>query len=395
MSSERWVILAALFAARTTMAFQFQTVGSVGPVLVEQLGIDYSRVGTLIGLYLLPGVVISLPGGLLGQRFGAKSVSALGLLLMVAGGLMTGAGSSFYLIATGRLISGAGAVLLNVMATKMVADWFIDRKLTTAMAILVASWPFGIGLGLVEQHLVEVETGWASVMNMGAAMALCAFCLILIVYRNPPKPAATASVELRPSLTIYELRLILIAGTIWAIYNVAYIVLISFLPEFFTLRGYSGTQSSWIVSLLGWMLIPMIAIGGMLSEKTRRPTLVIAAGLLVTALSAIGLPFVGAPVTLFVLIAFAAGLPAGPIMTLPATILRPESRAIGMGTFFTCYYFGMSALPVIAGETRDIVGNATAPILFAAAMILCSLILLFVFRALERPLPEVSERRFA
>jgi predicted MFS family arabinose efflux permease len=362
MNNERWVILAALFAARTTMAFQFQTIGSVGPILVDQLGIDYSRVGTLIGLYLLPGVIISLPGGLLGQHFGAKSVSAFGLFLM------------------------------NVMATKMVADWFIDRKLTIAMAILAASWPFGIGLGLVEQHIVAAETGYAAVMNSAAAMALSCLFLMLIVYRNPPKPRGdTPSDEPHPNLTGHELRLVLIAGTIWAIYNVGYIVLISFAPEFFAVQGYSASQSSWIVSLLGWMLMPMIAIGGLLAEKTHRPTLIIATGLLVTSLLAMALPFVSAPAALFVLIAFASGLPAGPIMALPATVLRPESRAVGMGAFFACYYSGMAVLPVMAGEVRDVAGDPAAPIFFAAAMILCSLFLLFTFRALQRPRRELNE----
>jgi hypothetical protein len=108
------------------------------------------------------------------------------------------------------------------------------------------------------------------------------------------------------------------------------------------------------------------------------------------------LPFVSTPGTLFVLIAFAAGLPAGPLMTLPATVLRPELRAVGMGTFFTCYCAGMAVLPVIAGEARDIIGSPSAPILFAAAMILRSLILLFAFRTLQRPpVRKVTKGQFA
>ena len=136
--------------------------------------------------------------------------------------------------------------------------------------------------------------------------------------------------------------------------------------------------------------MPMIFIGGLVAEKTHRPTLVIAASLLVTAFAAMALPFVSAPAALFVLIAFASGLPAGPIMTLPAAVLRPESRAVGMGAFFTCLYAGMAVVPVIAGEVRDVAGDPAAPILFAAAMILCSLFLLFTFRALERPRREVN-----
>jgi hypothetical protein len=42
-------------------------------------------------------------------------------------------------------------------------------------------------------------------------------------------------------------------------------------------------------------------------------------------------------------------------------------------------------LPVIAGEVRDESGGPAGPILFAAAILFCSLLLLIVFRALERP----------
>ena len=63
MPDKRWMILIVLFLARTAMAFQFETIGSVGPMMVSSLAIDYSRLGTLIGFYLLPGALIALPSG--------------------------------------------------------------------------------------------------------------------------------------------------------------------------------------------------------------------------------------------------------------------------------------------------------------------------------------------
>ena len=74
MAPNRWFILALLFLARTAMGLQFQTVGSIGPILVDALAVEYAAIGTLIGLYLLPGVFIALPGGIVGGRFGAKRV---------------------------------------------------------------------------------------------------------------------------------------------------------------------------------------------------------------------------------------------------------------------------------------------------------------------------------
>lgn len=97
MLGNRWVILAVLFLARSAMGFQFQSVAALSTFLIPDLGIDYTRLGLLIGFYLLPGIVIAYPGGLLGQRFGDKRVVLVGLTLMVLGGVLTGAGDSYAL----------------------------------------------------------------------------------------------------------------------------------------------------------------------------------------------------------------------------------------------------------------------------------------------------------
>src|ERR1044072_2572208 len=95
MADNRWLMLAVLFLARTAMDLQFQTVGSVGPFLMDALAIDFASFGALIGLYLLPGIAIALPGGMLAQRFGAKRVALVGLALMAIGGAAMGMSTSF------------------------------------------------------------------------------------------------------------------------------------------------------------------------------------------------------------------------------------------------------------------------------------------------------------
>ena len=145
---ERWIILAVLFLARTAMGFQFQSVAALSSSVVTDFRIDYAQLGLLIGLYLFPGIVIAYPGGLLGQYFGDKRIAVFGMALMIAGGLLT-ATSEYTVVLAGRLISGVGAVLLNVLLTKMTIDWFVGREIGTALAVLVSSWPIGIGVALV------------------------------------------------------------------------------------------------------------------------------------------------------------------------------------------------------------------------------------------------------
>ena len=87
MPGRRWIILAVLFAARAATGFQFQSIGSTTNLLMPDLGINYSEIGMLLGAYLLPGVIVAFPAGLLGTAASAKRRSGLpGLLLMAISG---------------------------------------------------------------------------------------------------------------------------------------------------------------------------------------------------------------------------------------------------------------------------------------------------------------------
>jgi predicted MFS family arabinose efflux permease len=381
---KRWLMLAVLFLARTTMALQFQTVASTGPFLLDALGMDFASLGALIGLYMLPGVVIALPGGLFGQRFGAKRVVLAGLVLMAVGAAMMAVSSSFAAAAAGRLIAGTGAVLLNVMCTKMIADWFAGREIVTAMALLVTSWPFGLAIGLVAFGPLAAAGDWRAVMHLSAFVSVVAMFLIVFAYRDPPHAPPPSAARFRLDLTGREWLLVGVAAAIWGFYNVAYIVLISFVPELFTARGYALVDASWIVSLIGWVLIPSIPLAGYVVERFGRPNLFMAGGFSIAALAALALPFVDSPLIAFGVIALAIGAPAGMIMALPAQALRAESRAVGMGFFFTCYYAALAVLPGGAGLARDLSGSPAAPAVFAAAMMLLCLIGLGVFLAAKR-----------
>src|ERR1700720_3484812 len=83
----RWFILAALFVVRLTMAFQFQSVAAVAPLLGREFGVGLADIGILIGLYFTPGIALALPGGAIGQRLGDKNTVLGALLLMLIGGV--------------------------------------------------------------------------------------------------------------------------------------------------------------------------------------------------------------------------------------------------------------------------------------------------------------------
>jgi hypothetical protein len=72
----------------------------------------------------------------IGQRFGDKTTVLGALMLMLIGGLVMAFSDSWTGQFAGRLVAGAGGVLINVQMTKMVTDWFAGREIA-----MPRSWP--------------------------------------------------------------------------------------------------------------------------------------------------------------------------------------------------------------------------------------------------------------
>jgi cyanate permease len=386
----RWRMLLVLFLARTSMAYQFQSVPSAGPQLIDSLGISFTELGTLIGLYMLPGIALALPSGLLGRSLGTERMVLFGLGVMAAGGALMGAESA-WLVFAGRLVSGLGAVFINVLMTKMVTDWFAEHDIVPAMAVFVSSWPLGLALGLMSFPPLAAQYGAAIVMYVSAAVVAICFALVVIFYRAPDGlPPEGGKPGMQIDLSRREWLLISLAGLIWGSFNATYVILVSFLPSLFALRGFDPIEASQMVSLMAWAIIVAVPLAGYLADRIRMPNLLMAGGIVGGAMTIAALPFAAMPVVPFAVLIVIVGVPAGLIMALPAQSLRPQNRATGMGVFYTWHFASMAVLPSIAGSVRDMANSAAAPILFAAATMIISSIALLAFRLVQRRLAEVS-----
>jgi len=269
-----WQILAILTLARTAMGFQFQSVAAVGPVLTSGSIVSHAELGVLIGIYLLPGALFAIPGGWLGKRFGDKRVVLAGLAMMTLGGVLLALSDAYEIMLIGRLFSGLGAVLLNVLVTKMVTDWFAEHRIASAMGILISSWPLGIAIALLIMGPLENMVGLS--LTFFVPVMLCAIAMVLIatIYANPPelvKTVAQPGESVAGKLSAYELRGVVLSGCIWCLYNIAFILPLSFGPEYLVSQGLSLTSAGAIVSLTSWLFIPALPLGALLAERIGRP----------------------------------------------------------------------------------------------------------------------------
>jgi predicted MFS family arabinose efflux permease len=384
MLAKRWAILAILIVVRVAMGFQFQSVASITPFIAADLGLDYTQIGTLVGFYLLPGVVIAIPGGFLGSRFTDLTMVLFGVGVMALGGVVAGLADDFTVLACGRLLSGAGAVVQSIFLVKMIAEWFDAKSVVTAMAIMLSGWPVGIAIALATLGPLAAHWGWQAVMHLTAVGCVLAMAAVWLGYQPPPGAEAASGGRVRFRIPRRELAMVCFAGGVWTVYNLAYFSFLSFGPALLIERGLDVTAAGRAISLASWAALPALPLGGYLADRTGRPGLVLAISCLLAATATAALPSFDRPYLLSAAIGLFAAAPAGIIMGRAISVMSPARRAQGNAILYTFFYGGMGAVPGLIGWSADSAGTAAAPLYFSAFALALSVPLFLALNAASR-----------
>ena len=138
---------------------------------------------------------------------------------------------------------------------------------------------------------------------------------------------------------------LLVLAVGWAGFNAALVIVLGFAPAWLAERGYGVAGAGWVASLAGWGAVPLLPFGGWAAARAGS-VLRFSAG--VAALMAASVAFLPvAPLSLLLLYGLLGGLAGGPMVSLPATILPPERRSLGLGVFYTVFGLGMAGLPAL------------------------------------------------
>lgn len=270
-AAARWRMLALLFACRASLGLQFQTLASTADPLVAQFGIGYTEIGTLIGLFMLPGLFLSLPAGWAGRYASDRKLLSMGLASMALGGLIAAAAQGFGQLALARVVTGAGFVFGTLYFTKIVVDWFSGRELATALGILVMSWPFGIAAGQVGHAWLTLDFDWRAPFILASLCSAAAAAAAAVAWGYRPPPGAVAAAGPQANrLPREEWLLTLLAALTWGLFNAGYVLYLSFAPKVLQSQGFSPTQAASVVSIASWVMILSVTLVGRIADRTGR-----------------------------------------------------------------------------------------------------------------------------
>ncbi|MBI4319467.1 MAG: MFS transporter [Chloroflexi bacterium] len=358
----RWVILGTICLVFFSAALVFQGIPPILSLIIADLQLSHAEAGLLMSLFALTGVFLSIPIGIVSDRYGPRYLIIISLASMIVGSLLVAGGQSFPILLLGRVIAGIGGFAVFMIGPQVVAQWFVGRELGRAVGIYTTIMPLGAIISLNTLGTVAEAIGWQGSVLISVAVSLVALAVFLALHRPAPSTPDGHSrrTEQSPFRAISKLGTSTwLVGVIWMMFNLAVISFLTFGPDYFVTRGYSIEAAGFLASILMLLSPPLAPLCGYLIDRFGREEVFVAAGGLLLAGGILLVPLLPDEWLALPLISLSIGaaLVPTPVFYLPPKLVSPHHLGTAFGVISTFLNASIVIGPYITGLARDATGS--------------------------------------
>lgn len=365
MTGERRSLTVTLLVL--SQSTQAMAVGATALFLVlirGDVGLTFAQAGTLGSASSLTYAFMQLPSGYLADRFGARSLFVGGLLGVNATAALFAVLDDYTLMLIDQLASGVFRSLVFAPGMLLISAMFAPERRATALGLYIAGGFSSNVLLSAAGPLLVGPFGWRPLLLAFAAISTV---VVLIFWRLTP---AAERVPVAERVRLGELPGLLREPVMWVCGLIQFVRL-----------GVAGAMAFWLVTVLiedkhlslrtaglvaavgALVTAPSNIVGGMLSDRLRRPVLVIGVSVSMLAISLAVLPLVDAVWAVVLVVAFQAVFVQvyfGPLFSVPITLLGTRTAGLTSGWSNFCANVGALTTTYALGRVRDATGSFDA-----------------------------------
>lgn len=353
------------------------------PGIQKEFGISTQKVGLLITIFTLPGIILTPILGVLADRIGRKTILIPAIFLFGIAGVVCGFTRSFDLLLLFRFLQGVGAASLGSLNVTLISDFYSGSERPAAMGY----------------NASILSVGTAAYPSIGGALASIAwyYPFFLPVFAIPIGLIALIYLDRKKDLN--EQKLSDYLKTAWqsikdkrviAVFIASIVTFIilygSYLSYFPFLLHYKFSSEAYVIGIFMSVMSLSTAITssrlGKLTEKYSEKSLLKAAFFFYIISLAI-FPFIQTQWLLIIpliLFGIGQGLNIPSLQTLLANLAPSENRAAFMSMNGTVLRLGQTLGPLVMGAIFGWLGITAV---FIAGALLAAGMLIVVFKMIE------------
>ncbi len=368
------------------------------PLYIAELGVtDVGEIAMWTGLTLgaTPTVTaISAPlWGRVGDKYGSKLLvirSLTAFILTKAGmAFVTAPWQLFALRALLGVFAGYGALTISMAAQSVPRD-----RMAKAIGTVQTGHRLGPAVGPVIGGLLAPLVGLRNAFLVAAAFYVAAVVLVILMYKDPVRPPATAAP--RTGWAVFS-HLLSLPGFVLALFVIFGLQTVdrSFgpvLPLYVAQVGVEAQRVPIVSGILFSLGAVAAAFGSqlasrLLQRRTARQVIVTGTATAAMALTVIvvapSLWLVGAAMAV---VGLAIGVATTTIYSVAGSLLPADAHATGFGVMTTASLIGLAVSPVVAG----FIGGSGLRWVFVADVFLLAVLAVLVARRLRSAPTAVS-----
>ena len=399
-SSNPYKILLIIFLATAAYGMALQSIPPLLIAIIEDLKLSHAQGGLLMSLFALPGIFFSIPGGMLADVYGPKKVGLVSLLLMLAGMLTVSFGTTFTVLALGRIIAGAGGASIVIIAAQSISLAFMnDKRMGLAMGIFNFAVPSGTMFAHVVFSRLVIRWGWSLTTLVSALICLAILLLFWKYFHlethlnlDVQKCPGRKLDYLESFKNIKYYRGVWLVSISWMLFIGAKTALFTFAPEYFFTVGYDYAIAGLLTGVFAMGSIVVSPITGSLLGKTgNAEKYLIAVGVSLSGLIMLFGTTASAHLPIVIVISIALAIFPVTAFFLVPMLLPAERIGQGYGILRICENTGIFLGPALVGFSYDLSGAYLYGFTVMSALFLSAALTATTLIPLMKKLPTLSK----
>jgi MFS transporter, DHA1 family, multidrug resistance protein len=340
-------------------AFSFLSGGARSlaiPLYADQLGASRGEIGLLFTTFTVTAALLSLPSGLLADRFGRRNMVIFSLLVLGVSQLIAGLTHDIRVLFASQLLGGLGAGASQTSVMSALADLVPMERMGRSMGWLTLSFQTGL---LGGPAVAGVLLRWLSLQQDILVTTIpVGVALVLAFWVSGAGGAKGVKMEIRNPLRAISsqpgflgLVIALLAVTVlWGTYN-------AYIPIFGKRGlGLTGPEVGYLLAIQAVINGATRIPAGRLLDRMPRKGVVVAVATMGFAAGLAVLPHLhGFWVPTFLMLV-TIPLVATAFIAIGVTFIQmatAESRGTAMGVYSTVLFVGLGAGPAIFASLMD------------------------------------------
>ena len=181
-----WLIWGIGVLAYVVSVTNRTSLASVGVDAAHRFDADASTLSMFAVLQLAVYGAMQIPVGLLLDRFGARPIMTVGMVLMGAGQLVMAFSDSTGIALVARVLLGAGDAAIFPSVLRLVSTWFPAQRAPLVVQLTGIVGQVGQLLALVPLAALLHATSWTVAFGSLAGLATLFAILVFLIVRNRP-----------------------------------------------------------------------------------------------------------------------------------------------------------------------------------------------------------------